>query len=373
MSGGAAAARVGAAISAVAWVLVISACAARERPADTAASVREAASVATPEKGDERSVVQASGCRRPTSAAWEPAPMGAARFVVNAATHGMTARVRWMLSPDSSALLVVEDPAGVENEAVPNGVLFATERTGRVWRMDSVWSVAPSPDWRQLALGRGVVLGGGREQRVAPERWRGAAVRLRALAGDHPALDADSLRAHAYPVSGMAVVEGAAATFVADVAADAQTPSLRFVALDGWTVRWSCDGADLLVGDRPLRVQDDAPSAGERRVSLYGAVAGNASAADSARWTSGPTLDVSVPVSLSDSTSLVVRGRTIEGRAGRIVVREQSPAGRDALHDVGPGVPLAATRGGHFILAVARRPNARPHESPDQAVVYRVP
>jgi hypothetical protein len=267
----------------------------------------------------------------------------------------------------------VEDPSGVENEALPNGVLFATERTGRAWRMDSVWSVAPSPDWRQLAVGRGVVLGGGREQRVAPERWRAPAARLRALAGDHPALDADSLRAHAYPVSGMAVVEGAAATFVADVAADTQTPSLRFVGLDGWTVRWSCDGADLLVGDRPVRVQDDAPSARERRVSLYGASAGSAPVADSVRWTTGPTLDISTPVSLSDSARLVVRGRTIEGRAGRIAVRETNRAGRDTLYDIGPGIPLAATRGGHFILAVARRPNALPNESPDQAVVYRVP
>lgn len=41
--------------------------------------------------------------------------------------------------------------------------------------------------------------------------------------------------------------------------------------------------------------------------------------------------------------------------------------------DVGPGLPLAATRGGHFILAIAPRAERRPHESPDHAVVYRVP
>ncbi|NUR32887.1 MAG: hypothetical protein HOQ30_02680, partial [Gemmatimonadaceae bacterium] len=62
----------------------------------------------------------------------------------------MTDRVRWMLAPDSSALLVMDDPAAVENDAIPNGLLFATERTGRVFRMDSVWSAAPSPDMRRL-------------------------------------------------------------------------------------------------------------------------------------------------------------------------------------------------------------------------------
>ena len=53
---------------------------------------------------------------------WTPARGGAAAFVVNRATRGMSARVRWALAPDSSALIVVEDPAGVENEAVPDGV-----------------------------------------------------------------------------------------------------------------------------------------------------------------------------------------------------------------------------------------------------------
>ena len=73
-----------------------------------------------------------------TSGDWTPATRGAATFVVNRATRGMAARVRWALAPDSSAIIVVEDPAGVENEAVPDGVFFGTERTGRTWRMDSV-------------------------------------------------------------------------------------------------------------------------------------------------------------------------------------------------------------------------------------------
>ena len=304
---------------------------------------------------------------------WTPAAVGAATFEVNPTTRGMTSRVRWMVAPDSSALLVMDDPAAVENDAIPNGLLFATERTGRVFRMDSVWSAAPSPDWRRLAIGRGVVLGGGEAQAIAPERWAAPAARLRAIVAAEPALVAESLRAHSFPVSGMAVVEGAAVTLVADVEHAAPSVPVAFVALDGWRVRWSTDGADLFVGTRPVRVQDDAPSMSERRVSVGGGAPTGASAADAPRWTDGPTLDISTPMTVGATPPLVVRGRTIEARDGRIVVRERDAAGRDAVRDVGPGTPLAATRGGHFVLAVAPRADRQPHESADHAVVYRVP
>lgn len=304
---------------------------------------------------------------------WTPAAVGAATFEVNPSTRGMTSRVRWMLAPDSSALLVMDDPAAVENDAIPNGLLFATERTGRVFRMDSVWSAAPSPDWRRLAIGRGVVLGGGEAQSISPERWAAPAARLRAIAGAEPALVAESLRAHSFPVSGMAVVEGAAVTLVADVEHSAPAVPVTFVALDGWRVRWSTDGADLFIGTRPVRVQDDAPSVSERRVSTGGVAPTTASAADAPRWTDGPTLDISTPMTAAATQPLAVRGRTIEVRDGRIVVRERNAAGRDSVRDVGPGTPLAATRGGHFVLALAPRPDRQPHESADHAVVYRVP
>ena len=314
-----------------------------------------------------------AGCVSPMSRNEPAAAVGAATFEVNRATRGMTSRVRWMLAPDSSALLVMDDPAAVENDAIPNGLLFATERTGRVFRMDSVWSAAPSPDWRRLAIGRAVVLSGGESQSIPAEQWQAPAARLRAIAGAEPALVAESLRVHAFPVSGMAVVEGAAVTLVADVGHGAPTAPVEFVALEGWRVRWSCDGADLLVGGRPAKVQDDAPSATERRVSTTGADTTSAPAAMAPRWTDGPTLDISAPATMPASPPITVRGRTIEHRAGRIVVRERATGTPDVVRDVGPGVALAATRGGHFILAVAPRPDRRPHESPEQAIVYRVP
>jgi hypothetical protein len=304
---------------------------------------------------------------------WAPAAVGAATFEVNPSSRGMTSRVRWMIAPDSSALLVMDDPAAVENDAIPNGLLFATERTGRVFRMDSVWSAAPSPDWRRLAIGRAVVVGGGEAQTIPPERWAAPAARLRAIAGAEPALVAESLRAHSFPVSGMAVVEGAAVAVVADVEHAAPAVPVVFVALDGWRVRWSTDGADLFVGTRPTRVQDDAPSASERRVSVGGAAPTNASAADEPRWIDRPTLDIGTPLATKPTQPLAVRGRTIEMRDGRIVVHARDAAGGDAMRDIGPGIPLAATRGGHFVLAVAPRTDRRPGESADHAVVYRVP
>src|SRR5688500_796005 len=155
-----------------------------------------------------------AGCIAAPTSAWTAASVGAATFVVNRATRGMTSRVRWMLAPDSSAIVVMDDPAAVENDAIANGLLFATERTGRVFRMDSVWSAAPSPDWRRLAVGRAVVRGGGESQSIPPARWEAPAARLRALLGPHPALAAESLRARSFSASGMAVVEGAAVTLV---------------------------------------------------------------------------------------------------------------------------------------------------------------
>lgn len=303
---------------------------------------------------------------------WTPAEVGAAAFVVNRTTRGMSARVRWALAPDSSALIVVEDPAGVENEAVPDGVLFATEHTGRTWRMDSVWSASPSPDWTRVAVGRAAVLGGGEQQVVAPARWQEAERSLAAVAGPQPAISAESLRAHSYPVSGMAVVEGTAATFVADVGRDLRDAPIRFVALDGWRVSWSRDGHDVLIGVRPERVQDDAPAKVTRRVAVQGGQPGSAPAADPIPWVDGPTLDISVPIS-RDARTLRARARVIEGKEDRITVRDSSAGGWSAPRDVGPGVPLTTTRNGRFVLAIAPRTDAKKYESPDHAVVYRVP
>ncbi|HEX5971431.1 MAG TPA: hypothetical protein VFY85_05865 [Gemmatimonadaceae bacterium] len=357
----------------VAVVATLLACTSREqRSATTATDSSTPQRIADSAGRVTRRDATAGGCIGVAREPWTPARVGAAAFVVNRATRGMSARVRWALAPDSSALIVVEDPAGVENEAVPDGVLFASERTGRTWRMDSVWSASPAPDWTRVAVGRAAVLGGGEQQVVAPTRWREAERSLAAVAGPQPAITAESLRAHAYPVSGMAVVEGAAATFVADVARDVRDAPIRFVALDGWRVRWSCDGHDVLIGVRPERVQDDAPATVTRRVAVQGGQVGSAPEAASVAWVDGPTLDISVPIA-REARALRARSRVVEGKGNRITVRDSTAEGWSVPRDVGPGVPLAVTRHGRFVLAIAPRTDAKQYESPDHAVVYRVP
>lgn len=336
-----------------------------DAPAGSTASSTAEGSLETPSR---------NVCVAPDKGRWEPVPVGAAKFVVNRGTHGMTAQIRWAMSPDSAALLVVEDPVGAESEPVPDGALFVTEHTGRTWRMDSVWSVAPSPDWRQLAVGRAVVIPGGEEQVVPESAWTAPARRLAELGGAHPALHADSLRAHSYPLSGMAVVEGTAITITADVDL-LPAPAARFASLDGWRVGWSCDGRALLVGDRPQQVSDDEPATNTRRVAWPTRSAGATSTApaDSVRWTTGPTIQIGAPSADSGAGTFVVRGRRIEGRGGRVIVHGTDRTGTPTERDIGAGRPLAATRGGRFILALAPRANARPSESPEHAVVYRVP
>lgn len=350
---------------AVRWILLLVACAPGREAAPARADTTHRAATSAP------GTPASAACAAPTFAAYEPVPVGAARFVVNRATRGMTSTVRWALSPDSSALLVVDDPVSVEGDPVPDGALLASERTGRVWRGDSLWSVAPSPDWRQIAFGRATMLGGGPEQRVDPSRWGGAAASLARVAGPHPLLAADSLRAHSFPASGMGVMESAAATFVADVATDAATAPVRLLALDGWRVRWSCDGAAVLVGGAPADARDDAAAGPERRIRARDAGASDAPPADVLRWTEGPTLMRGGPRDTAAAPPLRVRGRIIEWREGRVVVVEGA-----TVRDVGPGRPLAATRGGRFILALAPRVPLLPprdDEPPDEAVVYRVP
>src|SRR2546423_6689158 len=80
---------------------------------------------------------------------------------VNRGTAGMAQRVLWAFSPDHKAVLVVADPGGVENEPVANAFFFGDEARGFQTQMDSVWDVAPSPDWKWIGFGRAYSVVGG--------------------------------------------------------------------------------------------------------------------------------------------------------------------------------------------------------------------
>ncbi|HWJ22855.1 MAG TPA: hypothetical protein VNS52_10935 [Gemmatimonadaceae bacterium] len=292
-------------------------------------------------------------------------------IVVNRGTHGMAARVRWTLSPDRCALLVVEDPAGVENDPVPNGFVLASERGGGVVvQRDSAWDVAPSPDWTRLAYGRAYALPGGERDSMTVADW--------AELGRRAGLDAATARRGAFASSGMTTAYALARPVIVAVSDSVADHALPIA--NGWRVRWTRDGRALVLGSRPVRANDDAPptqwdvvdagtpaarSASERAQSLGGDV----SRVDAA-WTDGPTIDISVAPSLDSAAAIAVDGGTVESRGGTVWLRTR---GRSATAvSVGPGAALAATRGGRFIVALAPAPNAARYESKVRLVVYRV-
>jgi hypothetical protein len=121
----------------------------------------------------------------------------------------MRATVRWVLSPARRSIVVVEDPVSVEADALPDGFLYGSEATGAIVQMDSVWDVAPSPDWTRIAYGRAFVARAGEGDTVPETEW----VRLEARLPEDVAMrDSRSLRrvlqAHAFPASGMVAMLG---------------------------------------------------------------------------------------------------------------------------------------------------------------------
>jgi hypothetical protein len=304
---------------------------------------------------------------------------------VNDGTQGMRATVRWMLSPDRSAILVVEDPVSVEADALPDGFLYASERTGTIVQLDSVWDVAPSPDWTRLAFGRAFILRAGERDTMPREEWQ----RLeRQLPEDVTARDANVLRrlleAHAFPASGMSLMLGLGLTQVVWIdslgAGRVAAPTGPTHSLHGWRVRWTAGGDTLAVGAAPRAVQDDAPPARwvlvrPRRWAAYRDTLGGTT--DSARfarvaWVEGPTIELGSPAELPTTRTLPIQGGTVDAREGSIRVTRRNGARQTDVRVVGPGVPLAATANGRFILALVPRANAREHEMRAQTVVYHL-
>ena len=71
---------------------------------------------------------------------------------------------------EGGGLLVMEDPAGMNGEPMPNALILATENGSYVVQGDSVWDAAPSPtNWRWLAYSRAHVLSTGPNGSVPAE------------------------------------------------------------------------------------------------------------------------------------------------------------------------------------------------------------
>ena len=324
--------------------------------------------------------VQSEPARAPADSVNAPrtAPVVTATRV-NQGTYGMASRVKWMLSPDSAAILAMVDPVGVEAEALPNGFFFGSESRNFQARMDSVWDVAPSPDWSAIAFSRAYVMNPREQDTIPPAMLQDVARRT--------GLDSATVRSSSFASSGMSMARAIAhpgtITIPTDTrstgAQDAAAPRMYRVAL-GWRVRWTQDGL-VALGSSPARVQDDEPSQtwaslDPKTGALHGSLPSSSRLIEP-KWTVGPTLDISIPVDMQSAPALSAAsgGRTfsIESERGVISARETTPGlSSPRSYTVGSGKALAATKGGRYILALAPRAKAEAYEVPVEAVVYVV-
>lgn len=289
----------------------------------------------------------------------------------NDGTAGAIARVRWLASPDGRALVLVEDASAVENEPLPDGFIYVADG-GAVIQRDSVWDVAPSPDWRRLAYGSAYLISVKGRDSVAVRQWAAVAGRTN--------LDVNVVRRGAFPISSMNHSYGFAQPVVEPTHPDSQGTSRlldqvrRPVPVSGgWRLRWTHDGRTLAVGLSPTeRARDDSPPSGWLAVDaddylLRGPLPeGSAPAAE---WQAGPVLDSSVPLPL-DRRRVAVAGGWVESEGGWVAMRSTRTGG--ALRILGPGVLLGATRSGEFVAAVAPDPDAPEGQPPSRAIVYRL-
>jgi hypothetical protein len=298
---------------------------------------------------------------------------------LNRGSQGMAERVLWTFSPDRKSVLVIADPGGVENEPVPNGFFFGDESRGFQTRMDSVWDVVPSPDWKWLGFGRAyAVLGGA-----------GTGTDLLTDVARRTSIDTATLRAASFASSGMGMSRAIAQAGViripdnprANAAADSAAPKL-FPVARGWRVRWTSDGSTLALGNGPSRAIDNEPSQTWSALdpltgALHGTLPASSKLAD-VNFTQGPTIDRSLPFDMSKSPPIKIqRGNqtfNIQSERGVITFVETTPgpAAKAAQRVVGAGVALAATAGGRYIIALAPRSRSDPNESAVEPVVYTV-
>lgn len=300
---------------------------------------------------------------------------------VNQGTYGMMSRVRWVLSPDSSSILVVVDPVGVENEPVPNAFFFGSETRNFQARMDDVWDVAPAPDWQSLAFSRAYVVRGDGSETIPPAEWL--------LLARRTGLDTATVIQGSFAASGMSSARAIAQPGVIRIPEDIRAPNASdaaaprtFPIARGWQVRWTVDGSTMALGNSPARAEDSENSESWAALDpTTGAFHGTLPAGTKLivpRWVMGPALESSVPVDMSAARPIQVNtGRrtfSIESQLGVITARETTPGvdANAAPFAIGSGKAITATRRGRYIVALAPRRNAVANEIPVEAVVYTV-
>lgn len=304
-----------------------------------------------------------------------PAASAVAKTIVNTGTLGMSAKTRWLMSRDKMSFIAVVDPVGVEAEPVPNAFFFGSESQNFQIRVDSVWDVAVSPEWDRIAYSRAFIIRGSESDTSAqPGAWNDAAQ----LSG----IDTATLRTSSFASSGMSYARAVAVPAVVRVggseASPNGTPGKLYPIARGWRVRWTSDGRAIGLGNNPARAQDDEfsqswasldPTSGTISTSIPGNTK-----LEQPKWTEGPVLDVSIAIDMQKAPKLFAKvgemNYTIESERGVITLRASDAATPAVV--VGPGIALAATAGGRYIVALAPRAKSGEGESPVELVVYSV-
>src|SRR5215210_6722010 len=300
---------------------------------------------------------------------------------VNHGTYGLRSRIRWILSPDSSAILVMIDPVSIENDPLPNAFFFGSETRNFQTRMDNVWDVAPAPNWESLAFSRAYIVRGEGEDSIPAAAW----IALARTTG----MDTATVIQGSFPASGMTTMRAIAQPGIIRVPADIRAPGATdasaprlFPIARGWQVRWTTDGSTIALGNNPAKVDDDEKSESwaaldPKTNAFHGTLPAGARLAVP-RWQDGPVVESGTSVDLEGGPPIAVtsgkRSFSIESQRGVITARETTPGvGAEATpFTIGSGRALVSTRGGRYILALAPRRSAVANEIPFEAVVYTV-
>jgi hypothetical protein len=288
----------------------------------------------------------------------------------------MTSKVKWMFSPDTSSVIAMVDPSGAESDPVPNGFFYGSETRNFQARMDSVWDVAPSPDWSTIAFSRAYVISPSMEDSIPPSAWSDLARRTN--------IDSATLRTSSFAASGMSMARAVAIPGTISVPADSRAPNAADDTAPrmyrnpvGWRVAWTSDTL-LALGLSPAKTQDAEPSATwaslDPKSGAFHSSLPAAAKLIQPKWTSGPTLDISTPVEIQSAPAINVtvgsRKFAIETARGVITAREIASDSTARSYTIGSGRALAATKGGRFILALAPRAKLSPGETQVEAIVY---
>lgn len=347
----------------------------RERRADTLPPWRVAVE---PSPGRYPALIVGASLRgtgHPVTYATDSAPPNAVVrevIVALAGDLGQIRTVRWAMSPDREILAAIEDPSGVENEPMADGLVMASERHSFMVRVDSVWDASISPDWKRLAYGKAYMTTATSSSGILAREW----FRI----GYFTELPAAIVRRNAFEASRMNETVAFGQPVIVEL--DSVSPRIggtfgqaarKLQFPGGWRVRWTGDGTRLAVGTKPVRIDDDAQPELWMSVSTQTGL-GRADLPRSVpdagvSWTAGPMVDVSVRLD-SSLKSFPIPGGAVESRNGWISVRGDRTGGKTRM--VASGFALAVTKTGRYVLALVADPEAREYMVPYRLAVLEL-